>query len=519
MKLPIINGQIALTSDADGVSDVFLGSLRIENGAAPKIRATTSIGTYGANGLAFDATGRLSYVDATAGLPVGATYASGLPVSSAGAVCVSSDAAAYWSNGVPFAANGAVSASFAPSATLRFASSQNRRAQKKSVATATQRKMWGRYKVIIGSDNFTSLRLLFQGTYQDASGDVNLGNDVAIEACAFEKETGGAAYTQVFFGGSLTGTVPNGTSEYLSDPILPSAFGLAKFTRGEVYWIRVLCSVDATGKGFPVANFSASSATGGSSLRYNPATCAFGAVYGTGNSVYTNPGGGGPTDYNFDGAFNPLVIGTPEGTAGKYVVGIGDSIVQERDDTAPGGAGWYKGFFMRSLVNSDFTTNPIAGCNFGFSGTSASMWAVNPRTHSEYLLKYANVGVEEFGTNLADYSGSATIWALLKGKGYKVIRTKLLTTTTSTDGWATTVNQTKVAAWTSPSGNRIVFNNDVAAQAGTLYDTFVDFDVDVLGTDRDLWKAPGYTADGIHPTSLAHELMAVRMRTAIAALP
>lgn len=116
MKLPIIDNQVALTGDADAASDVSLSSLRLENSATPKVRATTVSGPYQANGISYDATGRLFYVDATAGLPAGTTYAGGLPFNSSGALCVSSDAASTWVNGVPFAANGAVSALFTASA-------------------------------------------------------------------------------------------------------------------------------------------------------------------------------------------------------------------------------------------------------------------------------------------------------------------------------------------------------------------------------------------------------------------
>lgn len=112
MKLPIINNQVALTSDADVSTDVFLGGVRYENSATPKVRATTVSGQYQANGLSFDATGRVFYTDATAGLPAGTTFAGGLPFSPSGALCVSSGAVSTWGNGIPFAANGAVSALF-----------------------------------------------------------------------------------------------------------------------------------------------------------------------------------------------------------------------------------------------------------------------------------------------------------------------------------------------------------------------------------------------------------------------
>ena len=78
------------------------------------MRSTTGAAQATANGLAYDATGRLCYVDATAGLPADANYTGGLPVNAAGALCVSTNAPATYSNGVPFAANGAVSVGITP---------------------------------------------------------------------------------------------------------------------------------------------------------------------------------------------------------------------------------------------------------------------------------------------------------------------------------------------------------------------------------------------------------------------
>ena len=111
MIFPFISGVIALTSAADAGGDVVLNGLRCENAAAPRIRATTLAGAYLNNGLQFDNTGRLVYVDATAGLPADTTYANGFPCSTAGALCISTGAVSTWANGIPYAANGAVCAS------------------------------------------------------------------------------------------------------------------------------------------------------------------------------------------------------------------------------------------------------------------------------------------------------------------------------------------------------------------------------------------------------------------------
>ena len=110
MLAPIVSNQVVLTSAVDAGSDVYWNALKCENDATPRIKATLVSGAYVCNGLSFDATGRLFYVDATAGLPANTTYCSGLPITPAGALCISTNAPATWSNGVPFVTNGAVSA-------------------------------------------------------------------------------------------------------------------------------------------------------------------------------------------------------------------------------------------------------------------------------------------------------------------------------------------------------------------------------------------------------------------------
>jgi len=400
-------------------------------------------------------------------------------------------------------------------APLRFASAINRRNTSTVTGTATRVNMWVRCKAILGTDNWGDLRVGFSGTVL-AGSDSFVGNDVNIIKCALEKETGGAAHTPVLFSGLRTATIPNGVAEFWSDPVSPSAFSLAEFPRTGVYWVRVLMSVAPSAK-FPISGIGAP--TGGVTIVYNPITCGVSDIDGTGVPSYgVGSGGSGPTDYNFANQCFPLLIGTPKTSAGLYVAGIGDSIVSYRDDvTSPPSNGWIAGFFARSLFDADFVSNPRAGCNFGLVGAVAVLW--DTATVSKGLLKYANTTVEEFGTNGPQYSSSASIWAAAKALGHQVIRTKLLTNTTSTDGWTTTANQTKIAGWTTPGGDRIVFNGQIAAQEGVLFDEFVDFDAEALyGVDRDLW-APSKTADGLHPNSTLHEAMAVKMRSVYAALP
>jgi hypothetical protein len=109
MIFPTLSNAVLLTTAANAGGDAFLAGLRIENATNGRIRADTAGGVFSLGGLTFTATGRLIYVDATAGLPVDTDWSNGLPVSG-GALCVSTNPATFGKDGIPFAANGAVAA-------------------------------------------------------------------------------------------------------------------------------------------------------------------------------------------------------------------------------------------------------------------------------------------------------------------------------------------------------------------------------------------------------------------------
>lgn len=398
---------------------------------------------------------------------------------------------------------------------LRFLSALNRYPNSAVAAGASTRTKWAaRVKVIVGSDNFADARIRLSGIYQSAAaGDTNVPNAYTVTAAYLERETGGALSVQALWGGSASVTVNPGTVEVLSDALLPAAFGAAEFVRGHVYWIRLDGTVPSGGS-IP-ANL-AGGATGAVSIIYDPVTCGVSAASATGAIAYSaGSGGTGPSGYNFALSFPAIVVGTPKTSAGRYVSLVGDSIVSNVGDTATNGIV----AATRALFEADGVSNPIAGCNFGYSGTRAQLWTDTAPTATKDLLKYSNILVEEFGTNGAQFANSQAIWGMGAAAGNKIIRTKLLTITTSTDTWATKANQTKVAGWTSPSGAQIVFNGQCAAAVGSGVDAFVDYDAAVLdATDRDYWKSPGFTVDGTHPTAVAYAAMSAPLRAAILAV-
>lgn len=114
--------QVLLSTDAIEATDTFSNGVLL-SAATGAVQAVNGAGDEYANGLLMTDAGRVVFVDATAALPINTVWSNGLPRSD-GAICVSSGAVAYWSNGIPFAANGAVSASFFSPASLFAAGEQ-----------------------------------------------------------------------------------------------------------------------------------------------------------------------------------------------------------------------------------------------------------------------------------------------------------------------------------------------------------------------------------------------------------
>lgn len=109
--LPVLNNKVQLTTAAVAATDAFQnGVLTTTTSLA---RAVNAGGDEYANGLLLTDAGQVRYVDATAGLPAGSVWSNGLPRSS-GALCISTDTFSTYTNGMPFAANGAVAAEITP---------------------------------------------------------------------------------------------------------------------------------------------------------------------------------------------------------------------------------------------------------------------------------------------------------------------------------------------------------------------------------------------------------------------
>lgn len=176
---------------------------------------------------------------------------------------------------------------------------------------------------------------------------------------------------------------------------------------------------------------------------------------------------------------------------------IGDSRVVGDGDTSDGSGALAE--YARSLQALG-----ISWQNLGLGGSGASGFLSGGHAQRVELASLCSHVVLEYGINdllLGDAQMRADLLALialLPATQKKFIGT-MAPRTTSTDGWATLVNQTVTAqqavmdannAWrrTVPAGFSKCCDVNAVLQAGT--------------TGK--WLAPGYTADGLHATALGY---------------
>lgn len=107
----VSSDKVQFTTAATAAGDSYNGGIRFASDG--KVRASTSASEFANGGVPQTGTGQVSLVDATAGLPAGTVFVNGIPVSG-GKVCYSTDTPAAYLNGLPYVANGALSAVITP---------------------------------------------------------------------------------------------------------------------------------------------------------------------------------------------------------------------------------------------------------------------------------------------------------------------------------------------------------------------------------------------------------------------
>lgn len=404
---------------------------------------------------------------------------------------------------------------------LRFASAYSQIATAFDTMSGTRTNFIQRFPIVIGSGNLKTIAASFYNAAVNTQTTDLSGNAYTIESAAIESQSLGIS-KPLTFSGSRSITVPDGGTDIVSDELDCSEFGLSKFTRGEIYWIRFRLSVAAVGMKFPRGQLSNSFWPAGTvGYYFDPAITTPSPVDGVGALTYT---GTAPSTLPIPWA--PVIIGRYFDRDPETWMIVGDSIVNgATDTTATNGV---VGFTRRAMWDADGISNPVSHFNAGKPGGQANAWTTANSPLVKAYFKYARFGLEEYGTNTfaAGPSGnlsfgksqSQAIWTAMKAAGIeKVVRTYLLPRTDSTDSWATEANQSGFGGgtnWTA-AGDVATFNAWLDTRIGAELDYVIHMD-SVRGSDPYKWKTDGTanyaTDDGTHPKAATYILMANELR-------
>jgi lysophospholipase L1-like esterase len=361
----------------------------------------------------------------------------------------------------------------------------------------------GKYK--IGSKDLSAIKLVFGGYYTPNTNiETDIGNDQTIEL-AIEITGAPTVTVRLQFSGQDVGNLVSGVEEYITDPVYPGQFGLSKFAANTVFWIRQRRTHASVGNRFSGCVGSAVSGeiayfSDGLSTNQVPLTGAL-----------TLPSGGA----SISDIQQPMAV---LGLARRHdiaVFGIGDSImVGNNDSTGDGSAGG--GWFARGLFNVNSRTIPWGRMGIASSTVNG---LVSNFTKRKALLKYYTHAIVHYGTNdmasgsrtaaqtLGDLQTLATALKSFSGSKIRHIALSLvIPRTTSTDSFATVVNQTPVSDFETGGTERDALNTSIIAAVGASgIDAYLDLNTAFAdGTALDKWGAPSFTTDGVHPQPTPH---------------
>lgn len=410
---------------------------------------------------------------------------------------------------------------------LRYASPYNNVTEANSVAAeTTYLSVRARIPFIVGSGDFSEL-VLALGAWNLFGGTINfLGNAYTLDSCAFEKN-GAAASVPVNFSGGRSRVVADGTAESLSDSFYASLMALANIPRGTKIWMRFQYSVASAGLKLPRGKLSISQWGIGASAYLLTAVNDCSPVDGVGAMTAST----GAT--NFTNPYVPIVLGKFVSGDPKTFLGFGDSILGGYLDDAVTYP--QKGSFSKALTDADFLSNPIAGANFGYTGSSTALWwSTNSNMLTPYI-KYAKYAVDEcdkIAANNGNLAATKTdiqaLWALMVANGIKtILRVKLNPRSTNSDG--TLPHGT---AWSVAGGDAAAFNSWLdtpgigPSNAVLSVLTMVAIRASIDQTTDNFLRWAGatsgnlgpYTSDGTHPNAAGHVLQAANYRAAFGVL-
>lgn len=281
-------------------------------------------------------------------------------------------------------------------------------------------------------------------------------------------------FTQVKFGGSTSGSIADG-SFIISDPVA------VLIPEGAAFFVRAYYTNTAG----IVYTATAHNTALGEAMTYG----ASGVVDQTmGGTVTATVGGLG---------FGPIaILGL---TVKPSILIVGDSRGAGQNDSTSGSTSDV-GEIARSLTG-------LAYMNLAVPGDKAQTFLTTSKR--AIFGSFASHVICEYGINDLNASRTAAqlladiqvIRALFPNK--KFYQSTVAPYSSSTDAWATTVNQTPGAS----NAQRIVFNNAVRAIPSGFAGYFEVADTVESARDGGVWKV-GFTSDGIHATPSGYAAIA-----------
>jgi lysophospholipase L1-like esterase len=317
-----------------------------------------------------------------------------------------------------------------------------------------------------------SLVYVFGNFYNQFGGEVDGFNDLTVRAA---HETSAGLIIPVRFGGKRVGTVEPGGLLY-SDPIGVS------LAVGNSFWSRTNVSVTA-GQKWPLMVSRAGVAGVSQSTTFTDLTL-----------------GGSISDASLFRGYGPIAILAFPNTPDQPVIGInGDSISAGSSDSD---IGWPTRWlnYKYSVINTSYSN----GRWNHWGDTNTSNWRraplLDPCTDIVMALGINDL-IAATSTTLAQAQAAAiAAWDRHRKQGKRVHAATILPSTTSTDGWTTTANQTV----TSYEALRVQINDWLRTHPSQVTTVIEAADAAETARNSGKWKSTGgsWVADGIHPNAL-----------------
>lgn len=340
-----------------------------------------------------------------------------------------------------------------------------------------------------GTDTGGTYRVQHQATTNAACGDISFvygnwylsaglevpgANNITVRASV---DLNGTLYP-VFFDGSRDVIIQPGATAQ-SDPL-----GI-DIAAGTLFWSRTFVTVAAAGMTWPLGIWTFIGAGEGNNRNAIPVDLTTSGVVPT----------------VFETAYSPLVVKGTTRLPQSAIALVGDSIMASLNDTLN------RGFAERAIAGKyGWTRCALIGdkaINFADPTKRFHRMSLWPFGISHAICDYGINDVTA-GSSLAVIQANLTIcWMTLAQRGIKVYQTTLGPHTTSSDSWATTVNQTV----TIHEAVRVAVNDWIRTTPAPLSGFFELADTVETAHNSGKWINNGvantYTSDGLHPSAAA----------------